>query len=163
MRVGGCGHRCLCRLRGQLNLVCLKYIILTDDPAVTVASVSPAAASPRVAGKQTPERPLALCLRLSRIRRSLRLEKDQGVLLSIQDKVLVGLRALSSSLTPDLHRHFQTALLALVAQSGFTKKVGSIARARCRTSAPSFPDRSASTSGAVRLHEGEINRMRALS
>ena len=59
---------------------------------------------------------------------SSRSEKDQEVLLSTQDKVLVGLRALSSSLTPDLHRHFQTALLALVAQSGFTKKVTSVAR-----------------------------------
>lgn len=83
-----------------------------------------------------PERPLALCLRVLPTRRSLRPEKDQDVLLSIQDKVLVGLRALSSLLTPDLHRHFQTALLALAAQSGFTKKVTSIGRACCRCHTP---------------------------
>lgn len=90
-----------------------------------------------VAGKQRSGKLLALCFFLiPSIRRSFRSEKDQDVLLGTQDKVLVGLRALSSSLTPDLHRHFQTALLALVAQSGFTKKVTSVRRTCCRDHAP---------------------------
>lgn len=52
-----------------------------------------------------------------------RFDREQEALLGVQDKVLAGLRAVSSWLTPDLHRPVRAALLPLVAQSGFIKKV----------------------------------------
>lgn len=43
--------------------------------------------------------------------------------MSTQDKILARLRALCTSLTPDLHRPVREALLSLLAQPGFIKKV----------------------------------------
>lgn len=52
-----------------------------------------------------------------------RFNKEQEALLGVQDKVLAGLRSVSSWLTPDLHRPVRAALLPLVTQPGFIKKV----------------------------------------
>lgn len=53
----------------------------------------------------------------------IRPEKEQDAVLGTLDKVLAGLRALSSSLEPSLYHLVRAALLPLVAQAGFTKKV----------------------------------------
>eukprot|EP00752_Nemacystus_decipiens_P014731 g13119.t2 len=51
-----------------------------------------------------------------------RSNKEQDALLGAQDKVLAGLRAISSSLATDQHRAVRAALLPLVAQPSFIKK-----------------------------------------
>ncbi|CAN0241294.1 unnamed protein product [Ectocarpus fasciculatus] len=54
---------------------------------------------------------------------STRPDKEQEALLGAQDKVLAGIRAILSLLSPDLHRSVRAVLLPLVAQPGFVKKV----------------------------------------
>ena len=52
--------------------------------------------------------------------------KEQEAVVGVQDKVLAGLRGLLHTLTPDLFRPIREALLSLVVQPGFTKKVCSL-------------------------------------
>lgn len=60
---------------------------------------------------------------------TLRSAKDQGAVRDTQDKVLAGLRGLSSSLAPNLQPLLKEALLSLLAQPEFIRKVTRTRRA----------------------------------
>lgn len=100
-----------------------------------------------------------------RTHRRNRSDKEQESLLAVQDKVLAGLRAVSSSsLTPDLHRAVRAALLPLVTQPGFIKKVafaeqGSRSYLRRRLVSPSLA-RSRARPACLIVKHVVFNRLR---